>query len=166
MEQLRRFFVKASYLSHLDLSNCNIGSTGLQILSGILMCLPLIYLKLACNGIGDRGILHLAGNLKYATTLEWLDLSDNQINYSAIKLSEALPVLTRLRNLDLRRNQIGDVSIEAMSHTLNRLDHLVQLTLSENQIGERGAVALADCVWRTNSLRHVNLSLNKISITG
>jgi hypothetical protein len=55
MRKLQRFIVKASILSHLDLSHCQVGDMGVALLSEFFMCLPLRYLRVSDNKIGDRG---------------------------------------------------------------------------------------------------------------
>ena len=55
MVRLQRFIVKATFLTHLDMSECELGCGGVAILSEYFMCLPLVYLNLADNEIGDKG---------------------------------------------------------------------------------------------------------------
>ena len=59
MTRLRRFLVKASQLTHLDLGECHLGPTGAQIVSDVFMCIPLHSLSLAQNGIGTFNLLVL-----------------------------------------------------------------------------------------------------------
>ena len=56
MRKLQRFIVKASFLTHLDMSGCELGCDGVSVLSEYFMCLPLVYLNLARNQVADKGI--------------------------------------------------------------------------------------------------------------
>ena len=47
--------MKATLLTHLDLSDCQIGGMGLALLSEFFMCLPLRYLRVSDNDINDKG---------------------------------------------------------------------------------------------------------------
>jgi len=55
MRRLQRFIVKASFLTHLDMSECALGCGGATVLSEYFMCLPLVYLNLRKNDIKDKG---------------------------------------------------------------------------------------------------------------
>ena len=167
IRRLQRFIVKASLLTHVDLSDCQIGNSGAALLSEFFMCLPMRYLRLSNNNIGDKGLINMVPNLKYAPTLEWLDMAGNLLtDKSVICLGKALPCLPNLRNLDLQRNKIGDEGADAISRQLSRLNRVTHLMLAQNLIGQSGASALAGHCWTTKSLRHVNLSLNNIPEEG
>ena len=167
VKRLQRFIVKATLLTHLDLTACDMGNLGAALLSEFFMCVPLRYLRLTNNGIGDPALKHMSSNLKYVPTLEWLDISENSItDKSAKHLAEALPSLPNLRSLDLRKNEISDDGCEAVTRELSNLNKVTQLMLSENKIGETGANRIANHVWKTRSLRFINLSLNNIPETG
>ena len=56
MRRLVRFFVKASYLTHLDLSSCQLTCAGVALLSEYFMSMPLVYVNLANNHIQDKGV--------------------------------------------------------------------------------------------------------------
>lgn len=166
VRRLIRFVVKATLLTHLDLSGCRIRDQGLALLSEFFQCCPLQFLRVSSNEVTDIGARKMALNFKYVPTLEWLDLSDNLItDRSAAILASALPDLPRLRSLDLRRNLLGDFGTDVLTRGLGRLRRITSLVLAENQIGEQGASALARNLWKTRSLRYVNVSLNSIPST-
>ncbi|KAK2168659.1 hypothetical protein LSH36_15g13043 [Paralvinella palmiformis] len=167
MKGLLRFLVKATLLTHLDLGRCELGNPGVALLGEFFMCMPLRYLRLSENKVGDAGVRRMVRCFKYIPTLEWLDLSENNITDKGAKLiGEALPSVPYLRSLDLRRNQIGDEGAEVISLNMERLKQVTQLMLSENRIGEKGASKLSSHVWKTKSLRYVNLALNNIPEEG
>lgn len=167
MKGLLRFLVKATLLTHLDLGRCELGNAGVALLGEFFMCMPLRYLRLSENKVGDAGVRRMVRCFRYIPTLEWLDLSENDITDKGAKLiGEALPSVPYLRSLDLRRNQIGDEGADVISVNLERLKQVTQLMLSENRIGEKGASRLSAHVWKTKSLRYVNLALNNIPAEG
>ena len=69
MRKLQRFIVKASFLTHLDMSGCELGCDGVSVLSEYFMCLPLVYLNLARNQVADKG----------TSPLVYLNLARNQV---------------------------------------------------------------------------------------
>ena len=164
---LLRFLIKATLLTHLDLTACQIGNLGISLISEFFMCMPLRYLRLTENGIGDAGILRMVPNLKFVVTLEWLDLSENEMtDDSAVTFGDGIQVLRNLRSLDLRHNNIGDLGVTAITKSLALMDQVTHLMLADNKIGERGASKMSDHVWKTKSLRYINLSLNQIPAAG
>ena len=167
MKRLQRFIVKASLLTHLDLSSCELGNNGVGVLSEYFMCVPLRYLRLSDNAIADAGLLKMVRNFKYIPTLEWLDLASNKLtDQSVVILGTNLASLPNLRSLDLRNNEIGDAGIKAISASLNHLSQMTNIMLAGNKIGEDGANTLAGHMWKTKSLRFINLSLNNIPSAG
>ena len=67
----------------------------------------------------------MSRNLKYVPTLEWIDLSVNEVtDRGASRLGEALPVLPYLRSLDLRRNKIGDGGVDSISKNMAELNQV------------------------------------------
>ncbi|KAI0208697.1 hypothetical protein LSAT2_006620 [Lamellibrachia satsuma] len=167
MKRLQRFIVKASLLTHLDLSSCELGNVGVSVLSEYFMCVPLCYLRLSDNNIGDNGLLKMVRNFKYVPTLEWLDIAGNKLtDKSVVVLGTDLATLPNLRSLDLRNNEIGDAGVKAISASLGHLNQVANIMLAENKIGEDGANTLAGHMWKTKSLRFINLSLNNIPSAG
>ncbi|KAK2185956.1 hypothetical protein NP493_218g04034 [Ridgeia piscesae] len=167
MKRLQRFVVKASLLTHLDLSSCELGNVGVSVLSEYFMCVPLRYLRLSNNDIGDTGLLKMVRNFKYVPTLEWLDVAGNKLtDKSVVVLGTNLVTLPNLRSLDLRNNEIGDAGVNAISASLGHLNQVTNIMLAENRIGEAGANTLAGHMWKTKSLRFINLSLNNIPSAG
>lgn len=86
---------------------------------------------------------------KSATTLDWLDLSNNQIG----EIPETLSRLTKLRELYITHNQI-----KIIPDSLCRLTSLVELNLSGNQI-----VAIPDALGNLQKLKILDLSDNHIA---
>ena len=167
MKKLQRFLVKASLLTHLDMSECNLGNLGSSILSEFFMCLPLRYLKLCGNYIGDIGLTRMAGNFVYLPTLEWLDLSKNDLtDKSVVPFSRNLRHLPNLRSLDLCHNQIGDKGVSALSRALPLLSQVVCIKIAENKPGNQQATEFVKHAWKTKSLKHININLTDIPLEG
>ena len=78
------------------------------------------------------GMLRMLKNLHYLETLEWLDLSCNQLtDASMAPFGEKLSALQKLRSLDLRHNEIGDAAIMALSRTILHLPCLANVMLAQ-----------------------------------
>ncbi|RUS26956.1 hypothetical protein BC938DRAFT_483892 [Jimgerdemannia flammicorona] len=92
-------------LHHVILSVCNIDNKGASILAEVLkMNTSLQKLNLKDNDVGEKGASALAEALKMNENIETLDLEDNSIGAKgASTLAEALKMNTILQNLVLRR---------------------------------------------------------------
>jgi Leucine-rich repeat (LRR) protein len=167
VKKLQSFLVKASYLSHLDLSHCAFGPGGAATLAQYFMCLPLASLSICGNHIEDDGITKIANNFKYLTTLETLDLAENKItDVGAVFVAHNLKHLINLQSLDLRKNQLGDAGAATMCSHLDGLSKFRNLSLADNRVGEQGACEAAAHIWKLLPLQMLNLSLNRITPTG
>lgn len=167
IKNLQSFLVKASYLSHLDLSHCAFGPGGAATLAQYFMCLPLVSLSICGNDIGDKGVMKLAVNFKYLTTIENMDLAENKVTHAgAAFIGHHLNNLVNLQILDLRKNQVGDAGAAAICSHLNGLTKIHTLSLAENKIGEEGAFHAACHIWKLSSLQLLNISFNRIPAAG
>ncbi len=105
MVALYRFLVKATTLTWLDLSHCQLGDYGVRILGDLLECMPLVHLDLSYNEVTDNGVHTLVQRLRQCLCLEHLNLGHNQLtDGSALMLSIAVKNLPRLKRLDLDHN--------------------------------------------------------------
>ena len=125
-------------LTCLCLNNCNIGTTGAEILSeAMAQNQQLTRVSLEDNGIGDLGARSI--------------------------LSAALdPPHPSLVSLNLANNQITD---EAWSH-LAPITRLEELHLDGNSISDFGALDLAKAVMHCTTIKWINLRSNNLSPKG
>lgn len=158
--KLERFLVKASLLTHLDLSACLLYDAGAIHLSDVLICLQLIYLNLADNGITDRGMADVIGKLRFCPALEFLHLANNRLtDRSAILLGGVMHALPNLRSLDLRQNEIGEEGVQNISENTRQLRPMSGVECNSSSVR-------SDSVWKTRSARIANFSLRKVPMGG
>ena len=118
-------------LTELHMAETCTGSTGLARLAVSLrqnINTHLSVLDLSRNVIGDKGAKDLRELLLFNTSLQWLQLRDNQIGRSgAMSLASALETHNHtLRHLDLRKNQIDSQTKKTLKEVAsNRLNVLL-----------------------------------------
>jgi len=125
---------------HLDVSHCQIGTTGAARIISSLKYLESINLR-ANNDIGDAAVLPLVVRSDNTNcTLKHIDLSKNNITDSGAYL-----LITRnrvLTSIDLRENSISDRIVQ-FTNRIDELSCLCRLDLSYNSmITERGRAEL------------------------
>ena len=103
-------------------------------------------------------------NIRYMTKLKILNLSRNNIDNEGAKiLGESLVQIIELEYLDLSYNDIYDDGfIPLMYDGIYKMTQLIHLNLSENYIGRKGANAIADCLVDLSKITYLNLSTNNI----
>lgn len=132
------FLSHNSRLKQLNLPNCNLGSSAIDLLSDALL-------------------------QRSEDTLETLDLGDNHIN--DLDLEKLAPALRRNRNtmrcLYLQNNQIGSRGCDSLANLLGRQEcNLVFLHLHGNSINNKAADVLAKSLAKNTHLRRLDLSKN------
>lgn len=106
-------------------------------------------LNLAKTGIGDLGVITLAGGLKVNTTLKRLNVSNNKItDLGARTLHQALAMSGVLEELDVSWNSINDCSVDFMGLLAMKCLNLSWNTFrgKDHSIAKRLAVELRDNV--------------------
>ncbi|KAK1735826.1 leucine-rich repeat protein [Skeletonema marinoi] len=167
-EALPRLRSNDATLTTLDLGSDGIGNEGVVALAGALKeNTTLTTLRLGFNGIGNEGAIALADVLKENTTLTTLRLEDNDIGKEgAIALAEALKENTTLTTLHLKNNKIGNEGAIALADVLKENTTLTTLNLGWNKIGNEGAIALADALKENTTLTRLELEDNEIGKEG
>lgn len=128
-------------LRHLDLSGNPVGDTGLGVLAEHPGFAPVRSLTLRGDGqepydlIGDEGLIRLARS-HIAASLEWLDLSDNDIGDAGIESLTASTGFGRLRELILSVFRMTASGALALSRW-PRLDTIDRIDLSGSPISEQ-----------------------------
>ena len=111
--------------------------------------------------LGMRRLLAIANNMKVLNIrsaglgIDGLELLAEGLAYNA-SLTDGV--------MDLSRNAIGDLGLQALASSLARNSKLRTLHLTDNNIGDAGLEALADSLSNNGSLRELSLSGN-VSIT-
>ena len=158
------FQSKKFCLQSLDVGEMEIENEGMGTLaSGITAFQSLKSLNLSFNNIGDEGLEALAVGISNNKYLESLDLW-NSGTFSAIglrRLSDVIPTVLNLRELNLSGNSINDEGMQALAVGLRRLRALERLNLSYNTIGSEGLRALAAA--EISPLRWLKLADNAIN---
>ncbi|XP_048017531.1 NACHT, LRR and PYD domains-containing protein 3-like [Megalobrama amblycephala] len=152
-----------SHLRELDLSDNNLGDSGVKHLSDVLQNLhcKLEILRLRNCGITEKGCAALVSALRSNPShLRDLDLTDNKnIAGSGVKwLSDLLQnPHCKLEKLWLINCGIADESCSALASALKSIpSHLRDLNLSKNKIGNSGVILLS------NGLEDTHCKLEKL----
>ncbi len=182
-------------VTSIDLSNANIGESGmLVIIRALIKNNTIVNINLSNTGIGGLSIMMIADMLAKNTTLKsislrennigidivaissaleknntllTIDLSENNIDsFGATMLANALKKNEALQNIYLHANSIGDTGVSKLSRALEENITLLNIDLSENNIGDSGVVELSRALEKNKTLRILDLSFNKISDTG
>lgn len=110
----------------------------------------------------------LTSGVAASTTLQELDVGDNQINVEgAERLAEAMKENKLLTTLRLVGNQIGDDGCKFMAGALTcNTIRLQQLSLCDNILCNLGATRLADAMTNNTTLLMLDMSCNAIGDGG
>ena len=144
---LQGLIVSSYYLTSLNLSNNELGSTGATALARGLQQKHCILQKLdvSANGIDRQGAIAVATMLRANMVLVSLNLSFNSIgDEGATAIAVALQRNHTLKMLSLRRNNITNAGAKTIADKLPSMPALKELLLSKNNIGQAGASALLD----------------------
>ncbi|KAF9432970.1 hypothetical protein BGZ76_010047 [Entomortierella beljakovae] len=167
---LVRSLKAGSILTELDLGMNLIGNTRISVLSKALkfnMSLTRLSLKAFADKIGAEEMLALSEMLKSNTTLTYLCLAFNRIEYDGVlALSEGLRANSALTSLNLNSSKVGDSGMFALSAALKVNTTLANLYLSQNLIGPEGAQALSDALKINTALTKLDLRYNNIGDEG
>lgn len=158
-------------LQRLALSGRWLGADGMAALAIAFeqgCCPALQRLELDRNALGDEGAGALAGALKHGLpSLTWLSLALNSITARGVAALSVVRVLRRVRQLDLRSNDVMDQGLAALfceeegAHLQSPLE---VLDCHDNGIGHHGLHHLARAITdgRLPSLRQLYLSRNRL----
>ena len=128
-------------------------------------------IDLSEHEIGDTGMAVLCANLS-TTAVRTLDLDSNALTYRGemtLATALGLDAAPHLVHLDLMCNSIGSEGAQALARamSMSRLPELQYLDLSGNGIGDAGAVAIARALANVRiKLQHLNLGTNGIDDAG
>ncbi|XP_062340614.1 LOW QUALITY PROTEIN: NACHT, LRR and PYD domains-containing protein 12-like [Osmerus eperlanus] len=137
----------SSDLTELDLSNNNLGDSGMKLLSAGLrnpLC-KLETLRLSGCHITEEGCASLSSTLKSTSFLRHLELSNNDLKDAGMKLLSAGlgNPLCKLETLRLSGCHITEEGCASLSSALNSTSFLRQLDLSNNDLKDAGIKQLS-----------------------
>nr|XP_058950318.1 protein NLRC3-like [Pocillopora verrucosa] len=165
--------INVQQISHLDLSDNNIGPLGCFELCKLLKCREsqLSWLNLTGNQLTDEAAKYLAEAINNNNCqLHTLNLSVNNISHiGAQHLAEAINNNNcQLHTLNLTNNNISHIGAQHLAEAINNNNcQLHTLNLTENNISDIGAQHLAEAINNNNcQLRTLNLTNNNISHIG
>ena len=149
----------SKHLVEINLSNNEIGATGMQYFFRILQQNPIIrVLHLKNNTIGLLGIKSLVQFLTTNRSLQDLDLSNNNITDKEIKiLCPAICANRTIQKLVLTENKITNIGASLIGNMLTQNSTLQVLDLSVNTISNEGAIAISNALTTNNHLRKLYL---------
>ncbi|XP_072892682.1 NACHT, LRR and PYD domains-containing protein 3-like isoform X2 [Hemitrygon akajei] len=154
-------------IKHLDLENCHIQCEGIQWLGpGLHKCQEL---GLGRNDLGDSGLKLVSAALKNPECkiqklwLNYVGLTDS----GAEDLASALSTNPSLTELNLSDNKLGDSGVKLVSAALRNPECKIQkLVLCCVGLTHSGAEDLASALSTNPSLTELNLSDNKLGDSG
>ncbi|XP_072892488.1 NACHT, LRR and PYD domains-containing protein 3-like isoform X3 [Hemitrygon akajei] len=154
-------------IKHLNLGNCHIQCEGIQRLGpGLHKCQEL---RLGENELGDSGVKLVSVALRNAECkIQKLWLWDVSLTYSGAEdLASALSTNTSLTELDMSENELGDSGVKLVSAALRNLECKIQ-TLEMIDVGltDSGAEDLVSALSTNTSLMELNLSNNDLGDSG
>lgn len=129
-----------SRLVGLDLTRCQTGTEGVQVLAKAMQPCRLAYLNLNHNRLTSNAVGVLAESLDLSR-LTALLMYGNAIGPAGAGALAACTQLGRLRVLDLSYNRLGTTGADCLSEALS-LNQLQTLYVKGNRIGAQGKLAL------------------------
>ncbi|XP_067084579.1 protein NLRC3-like isoform X5 [Osmerus mordax] len=151
------------------LNDCNLSERCCEALASALPSSDLTELDLSNNDLGDSGMKLLSAGLgNPVCKLETLRLSGCHITEEGCaSLSSTLKSTSFLRQLDLNNNDLKDAGMKLLSAGLgNPLCKLDTLRLSGCHITEEGCASLSSTLKSTSFLRQLDLNNNDLKDAG
>jgi len=146
-------------LVEINLSNNEIGATGMQYLFRSLHTNPIIrVLHLKNNVIGLRGIKTLAQFLTTNHSLQDLDLSNNKMTDKEIQiLCPSICTNRTIQKLVLTENKITHIGATHIGNMLTLNSSLQVLYLNANPISNEGVIVISNALTTNNHLKKLYL---------
>ncbi|XP_072017403.1 NLR family CARD domain-containing protein 4-like [Amphiura filiformis] len=154
-----------SKLTSLNLTDSKLEEEHIKILSEHLPKISnLQKLNMSCNTVG-MAIKSLVKPLQHCPELNILNLSNSQLKEEHIKiLSEFLPKVSSLQQLDVSQNNVG-IAIKSLMQQLQYCTKLTSLNLFDTQLKEDHIQILSEPFPRISTLHELNVSRNTVGMT-
>ncbi|XP_059816909.1 NACHT, LRR and PYD domains-containing protein 3-like [Hypanus sabinus] len=157
-------------LTELDLSNNELGDSGVKLVSAALRnseC-KIQTLWLTRVGLTDSGAEDLVSALSTNPSLTELELSGNKLGDSGVKLVSAAlrNPECKIQKLELRGVGLTDSGAEDLVSALSTNPSLTELSLGSNSLTDRSVPGLRRLILTRPSLKWIRLYGNRFSETG
>ncbi|MBT4879738.1 MAG: FAD-dependent oxidoreductase [Alphaproteobacteria bacterium] len=157
-----------SNIHELWLRNTNIWNEGLISLSNVLKASPVEVLDISGsdNHFGDEGIKALGNTLATNTTLNTLYMRDSKITDPAMFEFAKSIAHSKLRKIDLSGSGITDYQLGLLLSALETNTTLEEIILDNNPISDRGCAHIGRFLKSNKLLRVLSLRRSTISEKG
>ena len=147
--------VALSTLQNVTLSECQIGPTGMESLTKLLIQTACTSLRLASNPLGSLSVSSLAALMQDSKVqmlvLESCAISDEGLSELCRKV-----IATGVKILDLSNNEIENNGATDLAKRLSCWNALTDLKLANNMIGEEGMVTVSKALTHLEALDATN----------
>lgn len=161
-----------THLQALDVSSNLLDASDAIHMFPSLHKLPLLYLRVADNQLGDAGVIVMSQHMSAFSLVTLLDIGRNGCSsVGAEELGSALYGLPNLQSLSVSQNRICADFVEVMVPHLGSVPELRELCMTAScrdgpGFGNRGAVALAAALSTAPKLETLRLECNRIGVVG
>ena len=164
MDNILLALSKVSSLQILDFQSNQLNNDAGELLAPVILNNKFLkHLYLGNNSIG-KGMMHIVKSLQQITSLELLDLSNNNIPKEVCnEIAVAIEVNNKLKKLWLYHNKLGS-SINAILNALCKLSTLKVLDLDNNLMTQENGKTLAFIITNNTGLEEIHLSDNNLGI--
>ncbi|XP_078594475.1 uncharacterized protein LOC144872291 [Branchiostoma floridae x Branchiostoma japonicum] len=156
-------------LEELDLtSNYNLGDAGMEVLQSGLSSVPrLTVLRLESVGMTAMGMKSMPPYMRHLERLKELDIRGNEICDTGLEsLISVLSVFTAMQVLVLAETGISTTGMHTLVPALCQLSILIKLDIGNNDIGDPGLECLVDILPRLTAMKVLLLYTTDISDRG
>ena len=127
---------------------------------------PVVYLSLHFCKIGNREVEMFTKCKVLTSSLQMLNLSDNNITHKGMEsVTAIIKSSTSLTHFSIADNPIGDDGVRLVISPLKYI-HLIQLNISRIGMTKVGACALSEYLKVNSSLQSLEISRNRIEDSG
>eukprot|EP00301_Raphidiophrys_heterophryoidea_P014959 c23447_g1_i1.p1 GENE.c23447_g1_i1~~c23447_g1_i1.p1 ORF type:complete len:272 (-),score=51.37 c23447_g1_i1:171-929(-) len=161
--QLKAVLDHVLQLTSLDLSNCNLQSSGLShIISSLAQLSNLQTLNVSTNSLGPEGARHLGRALVSLRHVTWISLSSNRLMEAGMsELRDSIAGLP-LTHLNLHANDMGPKGALHLASAIAQTPNITWLNITYNNIGALGMLYLLPRLTKLHHLTHLNLWTNDL----
>ncbi|XP_078390049.1 NACHT, LRR and PYD domains-containing protein 3-like [Cetorhinus maximus] len=145
-------------LTDLNLNDNKLGDSGLKLLSVALRNATCKIRKLKLDNVGVTDIKDLASALSTNRSLTYLNLNDNKLENSGVKLLSAALRNTTCKIRKLKLDNVGVTDIKDLASALSTNQSLISLNLNDNKLGDSGVNLLS------TALRNQNCKIQKLGL--